>query len=244
MDVNPWYLDWKLWSAVVAWLSFTMNVAPWINKKLKGTKLSVSPYHSFSLSHRIGSANIQWHMRFDNDGGDELGIEKVQIIVRDKTGELKLNAASFFQSKSTDAIVMAGFRLKPGESWQAYLWFCEDLPRDTNRQFRDMESATRKELSESALHNPMAKNVITASLYDKTLAFFNKNFKLQPSEYQIEIQVLTTQAKTYTFSGYRFVLYESDIAELRSHTQRYITGDGISWYSETNTWMFVPTTKN
>ncbi|WP_044873068.1 hypothetical protein [Pseudomonas sp. LFM046] len=244
MEVSAWYLDWKFWSAVVAWLSFTMNVAPWFIRKAKGTTLRISPLHSISLSHKIGITNLQWHLKFENDGGSTLNVERVYLDISSDKGQIRIPAFSYFEKNPADQTVFAGLRLKPGEIWQGFLWFNEDLAREQYRELRLIEAETRAELNRGRAQFPdRPVQVIGPQLLARINQFFESTFKLTATEYQVSVTA-ECKERVFSYPGYRFTLYEGDISELRSHTIRYLSGDGVSWYSDTSTWMSVTARKN
>ncbi|MNJ21396.1 hypothetical protein D3C77_157460 [compost metagenome] len=244
MDSTPWYLDWKLWSAAVAWLSFLMNITPWIKRRLKGKNLILTTYPSLSLSHRIGITNIQWHLRIENTGGRDLDISKVFLRIGEK-GEINTPLITTYEKSQAEQTLFAGVRVKPGETWQAFFCFWEMDP-DVSREMRNIENATRKELTPTPSTTTLFPNQpqMSTDLITKINNFFSRQFKLKPSEFPIEVRIHTNQAGEFKFSGFRFTLYESDIADLKSHTERYPSGDGITWHSNINNWIQVPVAKS
>ena len=242
MEFTPWYSDWKFWSAVVAWLSFMMNITPWIIKKTRGTNLSLTAYPSISLSHRIGITNIQWHLRLENDGGAELDISSIDLSIKDGDGILIIPGKTTYEKNSLDQSLLAGFKLKPGETWQGFVCFFEHLSIDDQRELRNIENETRQELKSKA--TPNTQPLLSLKLFNRITALYTRTFKFKPREYIVKICVKTKDGKDFFFPGYRFTLYESDVSEQASHSSRYMTGEGITWYSDINTWMQVSIIKN
>lgn len=242
MEVTPWYNDWVLWSAVVAWLSFIMNTLPWITKKFRGSKLSLTAYPSISLSHKIGITNIQWHLRLENNGGTELDISNIDISISDNEGTINVPGKSSYEKNSLDQSLLAGFRLKPGEMWQGFVCFYEHLSIDDQREFRNIENETRKELKMAT--NQEIPSVLSPSLISRITTFYMRMFKFRPREYKVKVHIRTKCGKNFLFPGYRFTLYESDVAEQASHTSRYFNGEGITWYSDINTWLQISMIKD
>lgn len=242
MELMSWYSDWKFWSAVVAWLSFMMNILPWFLKKIRGTNLSLTAYPTISLSHKLGIANIQWHLRLENNGGRELDISSISLSIGDENQTFSIPGMTYYERSSADQSILAGFKLKPGELWQGFICFYERLTLDEQREYRSIENSTRQELKNNATLNNQP--IISLKLLEKINSFYSRMFKFKSREHNVKICIKTKDDEDFFFSGYRFTLYESDISELISHTQRYTTGDGVTWHSDINTWLPIQVSKN
>ena len=242
MEFIPWYGDWKFWSAVVAWLSFMMNILPWIIKKTRGTNLSLTAYPSISLTHKVGITNIQWHLRLENNGGTELDISNIDLSIKDDDGTLTIPGKTTYEKNSIDQSILAGFRLKPGETWQGFVCFFEHLSIDDQREFRNIENETRQELKSQGTQ-PIPP-ILSPKLINRITTFYLRMFKFKPREYKVKICVKAKGGKEFFFPGYRFTLYESDVSEQISHSNRYMTGEGITWHSDINPWLQVSIIKN
>lgn len=242
MELTPWYGDWKFWSAVVAWLSFMMNISPWILKKIRGTNLLLTAYPMISLSHKLGISNIQWHLRLENNGGRDLDISTISLAIGDENSLLSIPGMAYYERSAADQSILAGFKLKPGETWQGFVCFFERLSLDDQREYRSIDNSTRQELRRQTGSNTFP--IISLELLDKIHSFYLRLFKFKSREHKATICVKTKDNQEFLFPGYRFTLYESDVSELISHTQRYTTGDGITWYSDINTWLQIQVSKN
>lgn len=238
MESTVWYQDWMAWSSIVAWLSFAIGLAPWFWKKFKKADPVFTPHTSVGLSHRLGITNLNWFLRVENDGGADLDITSIDFIVSDESGSLKLPVWTFYKNP-TDVSVFAGFKLKSGESWQGTLASSENIPADDQREHRYIVNETRKQL-------PAGFNVgvnVSEELQARIINFYRKHFRFKSRGYEVVIRLNSRNGGFYDSQKYRFILYESDVSELQSHSERFLTGDGITWNSNVDVWLQVPVVK-
>jgi hypothetical protein len=76
------------------------------------------------------------------------------------------------------------------------------------------------------------------------LDLFDRLFVWLPGEYIIELTVETSPGSASFGRKYRFTLYESDSAELRSHKDDYPFGGGLSYNVDRHVGVFVPITQH
>lgn len=70
--------------------------------------------------------------------------------------------------------------------------------------------------------------------------FHTKRRGAQPGEYTIELSVEADNCPAKFTKNYRFTLFESDTAELKSHAEDYKFGGGISYEMDKHVGVFVP----
>jgi hypothetical protein len=72
------------------------------------------------------------------------------------------------------------------------------------------------------------------------MSFFDKHFKWEAGEYEIELKVSTDQPKANICKTYRFSLFESESNELRGYTDGYRYGAGVYWVSPAQPGLLIP----
>jgi len=86
-------------------------------------------------------------------------------------------------------------------------------------------------------------SVVSEELAESINRFYRKHFKFKARGYEIAILLKQRNGNIFESSKYRFTLFESDVAELQSHSLRFSTGDGITWNSSVDVWLYVPVIK-
>ncbi len=235
---SVWYADWTFWSNLVAWFTFLLLVIPKIRMYLKKSAFTCEVHHSTQMTHKLGATNLSWNVKFENVGGKDVDIRKITVFCEDASGTgIVLPAQSYFVDKFANASIFTGFRIKPGETWQAYLWLIESLTREEERELRGLESSARLDIQLGQTTG--VPPILSQPIHERCMAFFHRRFKPVANEYLVRIEVETSDGKLTNFSGYRFTLFDTDIAELVAYSERYINGDGVYWYSDFPSWIRV-----
>ena len=121
--------------------------------------------------------------------------------------------------------------------------FLQLFDRATEKLYRESESALRGDIRRRLAEKPEEdKNLVVADpeLVKPFNDLFNRLFLWLPGEYVVELTV-TAKPGTASFSKkYRFTLYESESEELRSHTQDYQYGGGLSYNVDRHVGLSLP----
>lgn len=72
------------------------------------------------------------------------------------------------------------------------------------------------------------------------LDLFERLFVWFPGEYVVELTVNAEPGSASFSKQYRFTLYESNSAELKSHVEDYPYGGGLSYNVDRHAGVFVP----
>jgi hypothetical protein len=75
------------------------------------------------------------------------------------------------------------------------------------------------------------------------LDFFEKQFKWSAEEYRLTLSIDTEPPSVVKDQQFRFVLFESDIAEMRRIVKKYCTGEGVYFPPELLDGVHVPLEK-
>lgn len=242
---TPIYFDWQFWSAVVAVLAVILSQVPPIRLWFRPRRLEVEVHSRLQITHKVGNPNVGMFVSVRNTGGRELRIKSLKLaLIRDGLHLSPLPAQNYFENpSSTSSVLFVPFSLKPSETWAHGVSFLNFFDRAAEKLYRERESALAMDIRKKIQTRPENdKNAVSADpLLVKPFAdLFEKLFLWQPGEYVIELSVETEPGSASFSRKYRFTLYESDSAELRSHTDDYQFGGGLSFNVDRHIGVFVP----
>jgi len=242
---TPIYLDWQFWSAVAALTAIALSQLPPVYLWFRPRRLDVEVHSRIQVTHKVGNPNVALYVSVNNTGGRQLRVTGMRLAVaRDGSHLCELPAQNYFEAPSSQSSVLfVPFMLKPGESWAHATNFLKFFDRATEKLYREGESALgadiRRKLSMRAETDNKAVSAET-HLIKPFLDLFEKLFVWLPGEYVIELTVTAKPGAASFSKKYRFTLYESDSADLRSHTHDYQFGGGLSYNVERHVGVFVP----
>lgn len=242
---TPIYLDWQFWSAVIAVLALVLSQLPPVRLWFRPSRLEVEVHSRLQITHKVGNPNVGMFVSVRNTGGRELRIRALWLsLTRDDMPLGKFPALNYFESPSSQSSVLfVPFSLKPGETWAHGATFLNFFDRATEKFYREHESALGMDIRKKLQVRPEGdKRAVTADpvLVKPFAELFEKLFAWQPGEYVIELSVDADLDSASFSRKYRFTLYESDSAELRSHTDDYQFGGGLSYNVDRHVGVFVP----
>jgi hypothetical protein len=73
---------------------------------------------------------------------------------------------------------------------------------------------------------------------------FNEMFVWLPGEYTLDLKIQVESGKSAFGKRYRFTLFESDSEELKSHTDDFKYGGGLSYNVDRHVGIYVPLSPN
>ncbi len=242
---TPLYLDWQFWAAVVAGLALVLSQLPPVVLWFRPRRLEVEVHSRLQLTHKVGNPNIAMFVSVRNTGGRELRIRSISIAVtRDSVALSSFPAQHFFEtSSSQSSVLFVPFALKPGETWAHPTSFLNLFDRATEKLYRQSESALLADIRKKLDLRPEEDKRPVEAEPELVMPFnatFQRLFVWHPGEYQVELNVAAEQGAASFKRKYRFTLYESDSAELRSHTEDYKFGGGLSYNVDRHIGIFVP----
>ena len=242
---TPLYLDWQFWAAVVAGLALVLSQLPPVVLWFRPRRLEVEVHSRIQVTHKVGNPNVGMFVSVRNTGGRELRIRSLRIVLtRDNSPLAAFLAQNYFESPSPQSSVLfVPFTLKPGDTWAHGTNFLNFFDRATEKLYRESESKLgadiRKKLDARAEgdRNPV---IGEPELVAPFMKLFEQLFIWQPGEYVAELIVDADPGSASFSRKYRFTLYESDSAELRTHTDDYKFGGGVSYNIDKHAGVFVP----
>lgn len=244
MEEIMWYSDWRFWSAVVAWISLLMNVWPKIKPKIFKGKLSLNKMNQVFLNHFIGNPNLNWYLILKNTGGQPVSVKRIDLELKCNGSEqFQLTSLGFWNSQIDAQLLMfTPFDILPGESWGKNISFQTVMSRREQMDLRGLISNLREDLQKpvspqspspsvnNILGFPPAPSLSMPCVSDDNLKkvndFFEKNFKWQSGEYQVEISIIGEQGVLHK-EKVSFTIFEKESDELLSHRNEYVYGYGI-----------------
>ena len=246
---NPFYLDWTFWAVVVSLLALLLSQLPPIHLLLRPRRLEVEVHSRIQITHHVGNPNIALFVSIGNTGGRELRVRKLQLdLSRDGKSLGSFPAQNYFETASSQSSVLfIPFSLKPGEQWAHSVNFLNFFDRQTEKLYREKQSALNADIAKKIQARPQGNQEIVVAeqaLVAPFLELFNKLFVWDPGEYVVLLSVDAEPGSASYTKKYRFTLYESDTAELKKHTDDYKYGAGITYNVDRHVGVFVPLTEH
>lgn len=241
----PIYQDWQFWSAIVAFLALALSQLPPVHLWFRPRRLEVEVHSRLQVTHKVGNPYVCMCMIVRNTGGRELQILSMKLAVaRDGTPLGTFHAQNYFESPSSQSSVLfVPFSLKPGETWAHGTSFLQSFDRATEKLYRESESALSADVRRKIATRPKDCQEavrVEAELVKPFLNLFDRLFVWLLGEYVIELIIGTTPGSASSGRPYRFTLYESESTELRSHTDDYAFGGGLTYNVDRHVGVFVP----
>jgi hypothetical protein len=246
---HPIFLDWEFWSAVAAFTALALSQLPpvhlWFRPK---RRLEIEVHSRVQVIHKIGNPNLSMYVSVRNTGGREVEVRSIQTsISRDSADLGTLPAQSFFEkAESKSAVLFVPFLIKPGDAWSHMTEFYKPFDRASEKWYREAESKLGTDINLKRTARPQNQNSMPAEAEPQFVApfvsFFEKMFVWNPGEYVISLRVTTRHKVTDFVAQYRFTLFESDTALLRSVVDEYKYGNGIYWTADRHSGVGVPIT--
>ena len=248
-EATPVYVNWEFWSAAVALLALGLTQIPPLHELFRRwfrpRRLEVEIQSRAQVAHFIGNPNLSMLVSVTNSGGRELRIRAIKVtLFRDETELGTLPAQNYFENHSPQSTVLfVPFTLKPDESWAHGTNFLNFFDRKTEKFYRDTRFAIRKDVLQKRQSLPKddTRDVpVDPALITPCLALFERLFIWHLGEYVVELAVVAEPAAASCTKKYRFTLFESDAAELRSYTDDYAIGGGLAYNVDRHVGLYIP----
>lgn len=244
MQPTPFYADWQFWSAIAAIAALVLSQLPPIHILLRRAKLQCEAFTRLHITHKVGNPNAQWHLIIENTGGRAVRVKSISLTFRRVGGStFTLPAQNYLRTPdATENVMLTPFRIAPGEEWAHVLSFFNLYTRDDEKEYRRLESKIRTDIigqkevadNKDVLCEASPENVAPA------MAFFNRHFKWEAGEYELDLTVETDLEDASLRRQYLFSLFESESAELRGYSDGYKHGAGVYWISPAQPGLVVP----
>jgi len=244
-ESTPLYLDWGFWSAIAALFALVLSQLPPIRLWLKSKNLDVEIHGNIQVTHKIGNPNLGAYLTIYNSGGRTVQIRSISMsIYRDRTLIGEYPANTYFETSSSSIpLFLVPFKLEPGEGWAHSITLLNSFERALDKRVRDCESALRTDIRMKLERRPDGdKTPVVAEPHflEPFYALFNQLFIWLPGEYKAVLNVKTEKTGEVFAMNYKFTLFESESAELRSHVEDYQFGGGLSYKVDRHAGIFVP----
>ena len=240
----PFYLDWQFWSAVASVLALVLSQLPPLYLVFRRAKLEAETYSHMHITHKVGNPNAQMHLLLSNTGGRAIRIRQIELNFRQDTGDsFNLPAKNYLQSPADkQAILLASFKLKPGEEWGHIVNFLNFFSRQDDKLYRQLESNLRKDIMAKRDGLEDDNQMVTADEANvkPLLDFFKQKFRWIPGEYEMTLSVKTEPKNAMEDKRYRITIFESDSQELADYQHDYKYGFGVSLDSSRHVGVIVP----
>ena len=172
-------------------------------------------------------------------------IKEAQLGVwRDGISVGSFPAQYYFASPaSQETILFTPFALSPDETWAHGTNFLRWFDRNTEKEYRAAESALKADIQSKLRERPENdKNIVVAEerLVKPFLNMFQRLNVWEPGEYALRLSVIVAKRALPFCKNFRFMLFESDAMELKSHTDDYRFGGGLSYNVDRHMGIGVP----
>ncbi|MCQ3002611.1 hypothetical protein NLO98_22950 [Pseudomonas syringae] len=241
--------DLKFWAIVISFISLAFSTYPTIRNWMKGKKLKIEPQDAVMLSHKWGHTNISWPLTLINSGGVNVRIKNLHIILKKEGSSVKIAMRNFFRTfDAKTPSLYSSITLKPGEEVTHTFCFFQKLPRSEEKAISEITSQANHEFSEAidiSSNTPFSMpqpRTLSKSILEKIETIFQANFYLKCGEYEISIHAQDESGDEIANRSCRFTIFEYDERNLRSITERYPIGDGITFNSEKISWFYTSLT--
>ncbi|TSP10641.1 hypothetical protein [Cupriavidus campinensis] len=240
------YTDWNFWTVVVAAAALFLSLLPYLQRWLRPPKLRVEVYDQIAVSHKVGWPMLQVHVGLRNVGGRETIVSQIVAeLESDATGAFSLIGRNYVRSEGGSVALLSPFAVSPGKEWGHVVNFLPTPSRDDERGYRLLESRLRRDIVdkyEAREQQGQPKQLLEGdpALVAPLLQLFQNNFRWRSADYRLTIRLHGGERNELLASvTYRFVLFESDVAEMRELADDYKFGAGIYYdNTERRPWVF------
>lgn len=236
---TPFYLDWTFWAAALSLLAIALSQLPPIHLLVRPKRLEVEVHSRIRITHMVGNPNASVVVSVRNTGGRQLRVQSLRLtLTRDSKPLITLPGLNYFEAPTSEAAVLfVPFNLKPGDTWTHSVAFFNEFDRQTEKHFRESESALRFDIRkrlDARGKDETAPVTADPKLVEPFFALFDRLFVWQPGEYVAKLEVLAQPGSASFSKKYRFTLYESDTRDLVEQKNDYKFGGGIAYKLESH----------
>jgi len=240
---DPFYLDWKFWSAIVALAALILSQLPPIYTLVKRARLEVEAYSRIHLTHKVGNPNARLHLIVTNSGGRTIRVKRITLgIKRDGKEIAVLPAQGYYQKlEDTSTVLFTGITLKSKEDWAHTILFVNLFDRPDDKRYRDAEALLIEDIRNKRKLSKNKDKLVEADQkhFAMFLRMFDEKFVWLPGEYELRISVECSDRRADVSTAHRFTLFESDSNTLSNSKKDYKFGDGIYWDSINHPGVYV-----
>jgi hypothetical protein len=245
---TPLYLDWAFWAVVTSVVALILSQLPPVHQLIRKKKLTVEMHSRIQITHKVGNPNAGVLMSIRNTGGRKLRFHRISLdLTRDDGLNVALNGQACFEIQNSDnPTAFVPVTMSPGETWTQTVAFYNELGRQDERLYRELESDFRSALEAKIKDRASSDELVQVdnATVDPFHNLFERLFVWEPGEYRSTLKVWAKPGTAFYSNEFRFTLYESDTADLRKQTDSYKYGAGISYHSRAHDSLHIPLATN
>ena len=233
-ESSPFYIDMEFWAVVIATLALILSLAPQLYKLFNPGKIELDFPPKIWITHHIGNSNVSIHLIIKNIGGRAISIKKIHLKIRKNgTDFLNISAQDYREVKKDGmSLMFRKFTLGINEEWNRDVQFYPPLNIEDSKKYMESDIALKAEIEKLRELEPNKNRYIAKESFAKPFyELFDKNFKWEAGNYDLEIFIETDNVKKNISRKFSFTLFESLINDFKSHKDDYSSGDRIWWYS-------------
>jgi hypothetical protein len=245
----PFYADWKFWSFVASTVAIALSQLPPLHILIRSARLSIEAYSQMFITHKYGNPNSHLHLIVSNPGGRKVRVTGINLTMKSKTGQPFTMPAGSYRQNQTDkeTVLFTPFSLLPGEEWAHIVYFYPTITRQDDKHIRASRAALRTNIEQKRAlrEDPGDKSAVRAdeAVVAPFIQIFERQFKWLPDEYEMTLSVTTNPPYAIEEARFRFVVYESDTAQMRTVVADYVFGAGVYFDGQNEEGINVPLEK-
>ncbi|MFM0376703.1 hypothetical protein PQQ72_06775 [Paraburkholderia strydomiana] len=197
MNTAPWYLDWSLWSAGIAFCALAVSLGPHIWRWLRPPRLDLELYERIALTHKVGNPLLQARIVVRNVGGREVRITSIDAQLRRDNGEaFTLFGQGYLEAQSGPPLLFVPFTLKAHDEWGYVTNFFRPLSREDDQHYRELDYALRTNINQK-LRTRLAGNtegvLADEQVVSPLVQMYERNsIRWKAGQYELVITAKTT----------------------------------------------------
>lgn len=250
MKLPPLVADMKFWSLIISILALVLSQWKFFSSFWRRANLNVELHNLAFITHKYGNPNFQSHIALSNTGGRKIRVKGIRLTLKPSTREQFSIIASTYQKQGDEAqLLLTPFSLAPGDEWSHHVLFWNPLARHAEKRVKEAKIALREDIAEKReSRSEEDKNnnkavVADAHIVAPLLQLFEEQFKWFPDDYEAALSFDTEPINAVKEQRFRFVLFESDTAEMRAVTKNYTFGAGVFFKDESDEGVITPIQK-
>jgi hypothetical protein len=206
----------------------------------RGQKVALRVSKECSLSHTLGSPEIQFTIDIRNTGGRTVEFSDIDCVLKKSTGEVvNLPIKAYLQGtaslqgtangQAANRFPITLISLRPGEQWNATVFGYNEWGETDEQTADTIVSAIREDIQSQYRATKQAEMHWFPATPDHVKGaedFFNAHFRMTQGQYVAYVAVKHDD-QILAVAGYPIVIYQYQIDHLRSLTKGYQWGSNL-----------------
>ncbi len=254
-------IDPDVWIAATAVVALIVSLWPKLRSLVSSPHINITlpGQGNFLLHHYLGNLNLTVFVDLHNDGATTVDISKLDCFIvkatpggRDSaTKQWHVPAQTMFlkqppsqQGQDWPELLLGVISVKPGEHCQEFVRCFAPFSDDEEEESQGIRASVGKSISDKLIESQrqgLSQAFVEADpeVIGKARSFFDKTFDLTRGEYRLYIAALSDAGKILGVKGFKFILYENAVQELRKVIDDYKYGWGLVYPHPGTTIMSV-----